>query len=101
MPYSLASVSIENGLLKSGSARAGADINCVFSNWKASSVVSVHTNGTPFLSRLDSGLAMTLKLRTNLLYYPASPKKLRTALTSVGGVQLDTACILVGSVDTP
>uniref|UniRef100_A0A0A9BY75 Uncharacterized protein n=1 Tax=Arundo donax TaxID=35708 RepID=A0A0A9BY75_ARUDO len=67
IPLSEASVSIVNCLEKSGIARTGAWVRACLRAWKESSVTEVHTNSSPFLSRLVKVLLISPKFLTKLL----------------------------------
>ena len=84
-----------------GNVRIGAVVNLVFSSWKFASHCSVHTKGTSFLVNLVNGAAILKNPLTNLLYYPAKPRKLLISVTVFGLSQLTTASIFAGSTIKP
>ena len=84
MPLANASVSTTKGKEKLGRAKTGADIRAFLRVWNTVSVLDVHTNKVPFLSRLVRGLEMRPNCETNRLYYLVIPRKLLSSLTLEG-----------------
>ena len=67
MPKSDALVSITNYLVKYGIAKDGFEISACLRDWKASSVVVVPMNNSPFFNIFVRGLEMRPKFLTNFL----------------------------------
>lgn len=59
MPFAEASVSIINGLVKSGSAKTEAELSAFLRAWNEASVSDVQMNRVPFLRSVVKGLEMS------------------------------------------
>jgi hypothetical protein len=85
----------------SGIIKTGAVVSCFFSSWKLALHLADHSNFLSFPSNSVIGLEILENPLMNLLYYPASPKKLFISETLMGVFKLKTSSIFLGSMDIP